>query len=169
MKEEEQPILPQATLCFLLRGEPPVEVLLGRKKRGFGAGKIDGFGGKVEPGESIPAAARREMREETGVLVRAEDCLPAAVLQFFFPSRPAWSQEVHVFLARRWEGEPCESEEMQPAWFRLEQIPYAEMWADAAYWLPLALAGRQLSASFVFAADNETVSSYTLIDWAPEP
>lgn len=32
-------------------------VLLGMKKRGFGMGKYNGFGGKVEPGESIEAAA----------------------------------------------------------------------------------------------------------------
>lgn len=37
----------------------PGRVLLGMKKRGFGAGKWNGFGGKVQPGESIEDAARR--------------------------------------------------------------------------------------------------------------
>ena len=35
------------------------EVLLGFKKRGFGQGKWNGFGGKVEPGETIVNAAVR--------------------------------------------------------------------------------------------------------------
>lgn len=37
----------------------PGKVLLGMKKRGFGAGKWNGFGGKVQPGETIEDAARR--------------------------------------------------------------------------------------------------------------
>ena len=48
-----------STLCLPVRGDPPTEVLLGLKKAGFGAGKVTGFGGKVEPGETIVAAARR--------------------------------------------------------------------------------------------------------------
>jgi 8-oxo-dGTP pyrophosphatase MutT (NUDIX family) len=40
-------------------------ILLGLKKRGFGAGKWNGFGGKVEPGESIVQGARRELLEES--------------------------------------------------------------------------------------------------------
>lgn len=37
-------------------------LLLGRKLRGFGEGYLNGFGGKVEPGETIEAAAAREVR-----------------------------------------------------------------------------------------------------------
>lgn len=39
----------------------PGRVLLGMKKRGFGAGKWNGFGGKVQPGETIEDAARRQV------------------------------------------------------------------------------------------------------------
>ncbi|MEM4548010.1 MAG: NUDIX domain-containing protein, partial [Thermofilaceae archaeon] len=38
-----------AVLCFLLRDG---EVLLIRKKKGFGAGKLVGVGGRIEPGET---------------------------------------------------------------------------------------------------------------------
>ncbi|CEI89301.1 hypothetical protein RMCBS344292_03666 [Rhizopus microsporus] len=37
------------------------KVLLGMKKRGFGANKFNGFGGKVELGETIEEGARREL------------------------------------------------------------------------------------------------------------
>ena len=43
------------------------KLLLGLKKRGFGLGKINGIGGKVEEGESVEAAAVRETFEEIGV------------------------------------------------------------------------------------------------------
>jgi 8-oxo-dGTP pyrophosphatase MutT (NUDIX family) len=35
------------------------EILLGFKKRGFGVDKWDGFGGKIEDGESNETAAKR--------------------------------------------------------------------------------------------------------------
>ena len=40
-------------------------VLLGLKKKGFGQGYYNGFGGKVEPGETIVQAAQREVRGAT--------------------------------------------------------------------------------------------------------
>ncbi len=47
-------------MCFLVRGNLPEEILLGVKRVGFGAGKITGFGGKVEDGETVAMAAIRE-------------------------------------------------------------------------------------------------------------
>ena len=38
-------------------------ILLGRKKRGFGADKYNGFGGKLEAGESFRDCAIRELFE----------------------------------------------------------------------------------------------------------
>ena len=48
-------------------------VLLGMKKRGFGVGKWNGFGGKLEQGETVLEAAAREVREECGFTVNTSD------------------------------------------------------------------------------------------------
>ena len=53
----------------LLRDKVNGGVLLGMKKRGFGVGKWNGFGGKVQEGESIRDCARRETLEECGLEV----------------------------------------------------------------------------------------------------
>jgi 8-oxo-dGTP pyrophosphatase MutT (NUDIX family) len=53
-----------ATLLFLQRRN---EILLAMKKRGFGAGRWNGVGGKVESGETIEQALVRECREEISV------------------------------------------------------------------------------------------------------
>ena len=160
--------LTQATLCMLVRGSPVREVLLGYKKTGFGQGKYSGFGGKVENGESIEHAALREMEEETGVRIAAPDLRFVAKLTFLFPDKPDWNQEVYTYLAETWQGEPAESNEMIPAWFATEKIPYAKMWDDSSYWLPPILAGKRIQARFVFFSDNETVHQAEMIDY-PEP
>lgn len=150
---------------MLVRGGPAQQVLLGYKKEGFGAGKITGFGGKIEPRETPAAAAIRELEEETGIAVAVEDLQAVGRLQFIFPSKPAWSQLVHVFLSRRWVGVPEEGREMRPDWYAIERVPYAQMWQDSAYWLPRFLTGERVRGCFVFDADNETVVDVTIEPW----
>ncbi|MGQ9683960.1 MAG: 8-oxo-dGTP diphosphatase [Anaerolineae bacterium] len=144
-------------LCFLVRGEPAAEVLLGLKKRGFGAGKYGGIGGKVEPGEEFSLAARRELAEEIGITVEEADLQPAGRITFHFPARPAWSQVMHLFLLRRWRGEPQEGAEVRPEWFPVHGVPYERMWPDARFWLPRVLAGESVVQEFTYAPDCESL------------
>src|SRR5215813_3598366 len=134
----------ERTLCFVMRGD---EVLLGMKKIGFGAGKYAGFGGGVEQGETIRAAAARELEEEASLKV--QDLEYMGHVDFIFPAKPKWNQKVYVFRASVWTGTPSESDEMQPEWFRIDQLPLAQMWDDARYWLPQILNGERIYKRFV--------------------
>ena len=158
-----------ATLVFLIEGNPVSKILLGYKKAGFAQGKFNGFGGKVEAGETIEHAAVRELEEEAGVRVAEHDLTEMAHLTFFFPARPEWDQVVHAFLARRWEGEPAESDEMRPAWYSASEIPFAGMWQDDPHWLPRVLAGQRVRAWFAFGPDNETVAEARVKEWRTYP
>ena len=143
--------LKDTTLLFLVRrddGGVVVEMCLAMKKRGFGAGKWNGVGGKLEPGESIEDAVRRETEEEIGVSVG--ELRQVAQLEFRYSVRPDWDQLVHVFFAEDWEGEPTESEEMRPGWYRIPDIPFHSMWPDDAIWLPEVLSGNLIRGRFVF-------------------
>jgi 8-oxo-dGTP diphosphatase len=155
----------ERTLCFLVRGNPSSEVLLGLKKTGFGVGKFAGFGGGVETGETIELAAVRELEEETGLKVSINDLHPVGQLTFLFPSKPHWSQIVHVFLVETWHGDPQESDEMKPVWCLMNEIPFENMWNDAPYWLPLVLNRKSIKATFVYKDDNETVGEANIEDW----
>jgi 8-oxo-dGTP diphosphatase len=151
-------------LCLLTRmtGDGVSEVLLGRKKTGFGRGKIVAVGGHVEAGETPAEAAAREVREESGIHVLPAALTAAADLTFLFPARPDWDMTVAIFTADAWSGEAVESGELAPQWFEAAALPYELMWDDAPLWLPRVLAGERLRASFSYAEDNETVASHTV-------
>lgn len=147
------------TLVFLVkRGSEGVitHICLAMKKRGFGGGKINGVGGKVEQGERIEDAARREAKEE--IDVKLSELSKRAVLEFYFSHNPSWNQLVHVYLCEEWENEPKESEEMKPEWYEVGLIPYSSMWADDRFWIPYVLDGKLVKASFTFA-ENDIISS----------
>jgi len=148
--------LPEVCVVYLLRdGGGGREVLLGVKKTGLGLGKVVGPGGKLHEGESPVAAAGREVLEETGLTVI--DLRPAGVIDYFFPTRPAWSQRSHVFVCEAWHGVVTESDELAPAWMPVADVPYDRMWDDARRWLPEVLRGGTVASSFTFGPDLATV------------
>jgi len=149
------------TCLCLIRRQSPVgpEVLLGLKKSGFGAGKWVGLGGHIEEGEKPEAAAAREVREESGLLVPADSLQHMASIEFRFPSRPSWDQTAEVFVTSVYQGEASESDEVVPKWFGEHELPLPLMWDDAQYWLPPVLAGEHVDVLITFADDCATVAS----------
>lgn len=143
------------TLCLPL-DEQNRQVLLGLKKRGFGQGKLVGLGGKVEPGETLTAAAVRELYEEAGLLADPDRLEQRARLTFFFTTRPDWDHLMHIFVVREWQGEAAASDEIEPQWYSLDALPLDRMWDDGRYWLSRVLAGERLAMTCVYGEDMET-------------
>ena len=137
----------RANLCFIVRGD---QILLIRKKRGLGAGKINAPGGKVELGETAAEAAVRETREEIGVT----PLNPTARGELFFQFADGYSLHCTVFVATGVEGDPIETDEAIPFWFPVTGIPYSEMWEDDQYWLPLVLEGKTFIGFFTFDGES---------------
>jgi 8-oxo-dGTP pyrophosphatase MutT (NUDIX family) len=160
-RDSIKPNLRQATLCFLIEGE---RVLLAMKKKGFGAGKWNGVGGKVEQGESIEEAAVREAQEEVGVTPKSMK--KAAELEFYFQGddnrQSPNDQKVTVYIADDWEGEPSESDEMAPKWHRKDGLPLNSMWQDDSFWLPNVLSGKFVEALFLFDKNDKLLDHLVL-------
>ena len=144
------------TLCIVHKDN---KVLLDMKKRGFGEGRWNGFGGKVLPQETIEQGMLRECLEE-GKFV-PKDFTKFAVFNFNFPAgKQKLNCVVHVFKALDFDRQPQETEEMKPHWFAIENIPYDNMWSDDKIWLPLFLQGKKLKGEFYFNEDDELGKHY---------
>ena len=136
----------RANLCFIVKEG---RVLLIRKKRGLGAGKINAPGGKIEPGETALESAIRETREEVGVVPLEPEKRGELCFQF----ADGYSLSCEVFLAKDFSGEPVETAEATPFWQPLDAIPYDEMWEDDRHWLPLLLEEKPFCGYFTFEGE----------------
>lgn len=142
-----------ANLCFVIRDG---RILLIRKKRGLGAGKINGPGGRLEKGETAEQAAIRETQEEIGVTPTGLQEIGTLHFQFV----AGYKLHVVVFSATDCFGDLCETDEATPIWFEIPSIPYHEMWQDDPHWLPLVIAGQRFCGHFVF--DDEKMLSFRI-------
>jgi len=131
------------TLVYLVRGD---SILLIRKKRGFGEGYFNGPGGKVHVGETLEQGARREFQEE--LCANPGPLEWRGLLEFY--NNGSLEMLVHVFVTDSYEGNLCESDEAEPHWFKMDEIPYDSMWADDVHWLPLLLGGHRFFGRFWF-------------------
>lgn len=147
-----------ATLLFIVAGQ---SMLLIQKKRGHGAGKINGPGGKVEPGETPLACAVRETREEIGVDV--DTATPLAELRFWDLD----GSRMHgiAFKTSAWRGTPGESPEAEPFWCAAADLPYHAMWEDDVLWLPWLLADVPISGDFLMG--GERLLAHRLVTTSP--
>ncbi|HCQ39704.1 MAG TPA: NUDIX hydrolase [Verrucomicrobiales bacterium] len=137
----------RATLMFIRDGN---DVLLMRKLRGIGAGKINAPGGKIEPGETPLEGAVRETQEELLVT----PVKPRKMGELFFAMSDLPDIFVHVFMAEDFLGEVGETEEAIPRWTKISQIPYDMMWEDDEHWLPRMLEGECFSGHFFFESER---------------
>jgi 8-oxo-dGTP diphosphatase/2-hydroxy-dATP diphosphatase len=139
------------TLIIVHKGD---KVLLAMKKRGFGKGRWNGFGGKVFENETIEQAARRETKEEGGIELK--EVIELGIITFEFEGQ-AQKLETHIFKAKDFNGEPVETEEMKPQWFDISKIPFGDMWKDDPFWFPLFLADKKFKGYFLFDETHNIV------------
>ena len=137
----------RATLMFVQKDE---QVLLIHKKRGLGAGNINGPGGRIELGETPMQCAIRETEEE--LCICPEGVKYAGEL--FFHSEDMPRIHGYIFTASDYTGIPTETDEAIPLWTNINAIPYDKMWQDDRYWLPQVLLGETVQGWFTFEAEN---------------
>ena len=108
-----------ATLVFVIREG---RILLIRKKRGLGKGKVNGPGGKLDPGENAVECAARECQEELGINVSNLECMGEHKFQFI----DGYSIHCWVFRTADMEGVAVETDEAVPLWTEIGEISTPE-------------------------------------------
>jgi len=155
--------LGQNTLClFTKRDNKKIsQICLAKKSRGFGKGKWNGFGGKMDSklDPTIEEAALRELREEAGEIeVLKSDLIKVAEVIFIWPHKREWDKIMHVYLIDRWEGEIKGSEEMiTPTWYSIDDLSSIDMWDADLKWFPFLFEGKKIKARIEYNEDGKYV------------
>lgn len=111
----------EVAVAVLLRGDG--SFLLGRRPAGKPyAGYWEFPGGKVEPGESVPEALRRELREELGLEV--ERAYPWITRRFVYPHATV---NLRFYRIPEWRGDLADHEHEAIAWQRPGAIHVAPL------------------------------------------
>jgi 8-oxo-dGTP diphosphatase len=137
----EQKIIPDRyqvfprTLCFITHGDD-VLLLRGAPDKKIWPDQYNGIGGHVKPGEDVHTAARREVREETGLTVR--DLRLRGVINI--PVDPEGTGILlFVFTATAEDRDARPSEEGAPEWIPIDQVDRLDVVEDLPILLPRVL------------------------------
>ena len=133
----DRPII--GCLAVVRRGS---RILLAERSVPPGVGKWGFPGGMQELGETVRDCARRELREETGILAE-----PVATLAVLDAIRPDDDGRIKAHFAlvcvllewRSGEGEPIE-DALSLGWFTLDEAQQLDTFPDAVPVMKLALA-----------------------------
>jgi 8-oxo-dGTP diphosphatase len=122
-----------ATLCYVRQDGQTLMLHRVKKTNDMHAGKWNGLGGKLHPGETPEECAIREVYEESGLRVR--NPLLKGFLTF-----PAFADDedwyVFVFLVEEFEGELIDSPEGNLRWVKDGELNSLNLWAGDPIFLP---------------------------------
>jgi 8-oxo-dGTP diphosphatase len=133
LKRQRYTVIPR-TLVFITR-DAHVLLLRGSPHKRIWANQYNGVGGHIERDEDSYTAARREVREETGLEV---DELRLAGLINIDGDQPTGIM-LFVFTAASRSGDPIPSEEGLLEWINRDQLPQIDLVEDLPTILPRAL------------------------------
>jgi len=143
------------TLCLITKGD---EILLGEKKRGFAKGTFNGIGGKQDPGETIEEAMVRETQEEIGVTPKVFEQVGQINFDTWYKGEHV-NMNLSIYTCTKFEGNICETEEMRPKWFKINEIPFDKMLADDKLWFSYVLENKKFVGDVKLNQNLEMLSN----------
>jgi 8-oxo-dGTP diphosphatase len=132
------PIL--ATLGYVMSPDRRRVLMIHRTGRpgDLHAGKYNGLGGKLDPGEDVATGMAREVREEAGV-----ECIDMVLRgTISWPGFGRHGEDWFGFIFRidRWQGEPLTSSpEGTLGWVEVDRVLELPLWEGDRHFLPLVL------------------------------
>ncbi len=147
----------EASLVFLMRDN---QILLANKVRKIGKGYLNGYGGKLEKGETPESNASREVFTEAQTIVLEKD-LEKVAIAYFWNVREEQEDllvRVHVFVSKKWYRDPVSTEEMSdPEWHEISSLNELPLMLADYQWLPVALSGKKIYAEAWYGPEQKTL------------
>ncbi len=136
-----------ATLCYLRKNDQTLMIHRVKKRNDMHRGKWNGLGGKLEPGESPEDCVRREVEEESGLLVKK-------MWLKGFLSFPGFANDedwyAFVFVVPDFEGQIIESVEGDLEWIDNSDLFQLNLWEGDRIFLPWLDIPGIFSGKFVY-------------------
>lgn len=131
-----QPVL--ATLGYILSPDRSQVLMIHRNKRldDYHLGKYNGLGGRLEADEDIVSGIKREVEEESGLIV--EEAILRGTISWPGFGKHGEGYFGFIFRIERWQGTPHEgNHEGTLEWISLDALLTLPMWPSDRYFLPL--------------------------------
>lgn len=124
--------VPETVLCYIKKDDCYLLLLRNKEENDMNEGKWMGVGGHLEEGETPFEAAKREIREESGLIVDTLNY--RGVVEFV---NDDYREIMHVFTVDCFKGELIECNEGTLAWIPIKDIYQYPMWEGDKAFLPL--------------------------------
>ncbi len=136
-----------ATLCYIRQDGKTLMIHRVKKQNDIHAGKWNGLGGKVEPGETPEECARREIREESGLNIEKLE-LKGFLTFPKFSANEDWY--AFVFTAQGVCGTLIDSNEGELKWIADDDLLDLELWDGDRFFIPWLDQPGFFSAKFIY-------------------
>jgi 8-oxo-dGTP diphosphatase len=135
-----------ATLCYVKQDGRTLMLHRVKRAHDIHEGKWNGLGGKLEPGESPEQCVIREVREESGLLIRKPRYHGLLIFSNF--KDDDWY--VWAFSATEFSGELIESSEGDLQWIPDAELTSLPLWPSDHIFLPWLETDKIFSARFQY-------------------
>jgi len=136
-----------ATLCYVIDKDKTLMLHRIKKKDDVHAGKWNGLGGKFEHGETPEECIIREVKEESGLLIKNPK-MHGFITFPMFDGKKDWY--VFLFTAREFKGKLIDSHEGKLEWIQNDQLLKLNLWEGDQIFIPWLLDGKFFSAKFIY-------------------
>ena len=129
-----------------------------KKKNDIHKNKWNGLGGKLEPGESPEECVKREVFEESGLIIESPN-LHGVITFPKFDGIDDWI--VFVYTTNNFEGNLIECNEGKLDWVSDDQLLNLNLWEGDKIFIPWLTQDKFFSAKFIY--EKKKLINYDVI------